>query len=125
MAMIDADFELGECVTSEPITDRELAEIANRCDQATPGPWLHSGDGIVENGIGPSRVMVIACKAGQESSETLPAALNGEFIARAREDLPRLVQEVLRLRQAMERIANEEIASAREFARAVLENRAP
>jgi hypothetical protein len=121
MELIDVEVDLGESVASESLTNKELAEIASRCERATPGPWSHSGDGIIETGTGPNRVIVIACKGAQGFESSLPSAANGEFIAQAREDLPRLVTEVLRLREALERIASEQVPSPEEFARGILE----
>jgi hypothetical protein len=84
------------------LPSEELDAIAERCSTATPGPWRAfvegrdhvSGDSFIMTGEGKSR--------GPDMYVTLdgvpasPADL--DFIAAAREDIPRLIAEVRRLR---------------------------
>jgi hypothetical protein len=82
------------------MTDADLAEIERRCLAATPGPWRSlvegrdhtSGDSMV--GVGGAR--------GEDMYVTIgghPAsAADQDFIAGARQDVPRLIAEIRRLR---------------------------
>jgi hypothetical protein len=85
-----------------PIDDHDLEEIERRAAAATPGPWQEfidarddiSGDDFIMTGgmanHGPDIYV---------SHENVPApAADLEFIAHARQDVPRLVAEVRRLR---------------------------
>ena len=75
------------------MTDMELDEIRTRCDRASPGPWKAwvegrdhtSGTSIVETGA---------------DDIEMSGATEGDydFIAHARQDVPRLVDEVRRLK---------------------------
>lgn len=84
-------------MSSERPTDEQLEVIRERCDKATEGPWetalLESGWHVTHNG------RIIAEAYLNESK-------NAEFIAHAREDVPKLVSEVRRLREALQMIAN-------------------
>jgi hypothetical protein len=98
---------------AERLTADELATIRARCDAATPGPWL-AGRNVETN-----RWSVDAF--GRFEDGTLygmviarPSVDNGEanatFITNARTDVPRLLDEIERLR------AERDAAVAREFA---------
>lgn len=85
--------------STEPIDDDELAAVRARIDGASPGPWT----AFVGSGIGgPDFIRV-----GDEDAEldmyierdgepASPADL--DFIAAARQDIPRLLDEIERLR---------------------------
>jgi hypothetical protein len=75
------------------MTDLELEEMARRCEQVTPGPWVSyiegrdhtSGDSFIKaNGL--DRYL----QGGTDADRY--------FIANARQDLPALIAEVRRLR---------------------------
>ncbi len=75
------------------ISDEELSRIERRCDAATPGPWVSYVEGREEMS-GSSFIMtggedfyVAGCKMEDQ-----------DFVASARQDIPRLVAEVRRLR---------------------------
>jgi hypothetical protein len=77
-----------------PLTDDDIRRIIERVDRATPGPWksyIESRDEMV----GPSFIMT----EGEDLYLTGATDDDQDFIAAAREDVPRLVAEVLRLRK--------------------------
>lgn len=98
------------------MTEAELEEIAKRAEAATEGPWrwnephaaLTAGDGspiesaiiwpdnAVRNGVGTTWSQRLgACGVRTEPD----AEANAAFVAHARSDVPRLVEEVRRLRE--------------------------
>ncbi len=74
-----------------------------RCDAATPGPWRswierrdhEAGSSFIQTGEGTSR--------GPDIELSGVTAADQDFIAHARQDLPRLVAEVYRLRAEITR----------------------
>ncbi len=80
------------------MTIQELDEIRCRCGAATPGPWKafvegrdhESGSSFIMTGEGANRGEDI------ELSGARPA--DYDFIAHARQDVPRLLAEIARLR---------------------------
>jgi len=87
--------------------DRSLAAIRARAAAATPGPWRALGTGRAggdhwyvcdEN----QSLASIACNDGENEDQREPDAV---FIARAREDVPALLDEVDRLRAALAEVA--------------------
>jgi hypothetical protein len=90
-------------VGARVISDDDLAEISRRCEAATPGPWRsmvegrdhQSGDSFIMIGVGPERREDLYLSVG----DGRPASsADHDFIAAAREDVPRLLAEVDRLR---------------------------
>jgi hypothetical protein len=83
-------------------SDEELAEIRQRCDAATPGPWRSmvegrdhtSGDSFIMVGSGNDRGDDIYVTVGRRPAQ----AADLDFIAAARADVPRLLDEIMRLR---------------------------
>lgn len=83
----------------DEMTDEELDEIERRCEAARPGPWTSYFEGrdhmagsnfIRVGGDGESR---------GEDIELIGATVEEQdFIAQARQDVPRLLAEVRRLR---------------------------
>jgi hypothetical protein len=73
------------------IPKEELAAIKVRAEKATPGPWYYDSYTTVFSGCGDSSEEVVRSRQKRERDE------NCEFIARAREDIPRLGAEVERL----------------------------
>jgi hypothetical protein len=75
------------------MTDQELDQIRARCDRASPGPWKAwiegrdhtSGSSFVQTG-------------GNDIEMTGATDADYDFIAAARQDIPRLLEEVRRLR---------------------------
>lgn len=80
------------------MSDDELAAIQKRCDAATAGPWKayiedrdhESGSSFIQT-AGPDIEM-----SGASNDDY-------DFIANARQDIPRLLDEVRRLRAIMNR----------------------
>ncbi|MDH6262516.1 hypothetical protein [Bradyrhizobium sp. BR13661] len=75
------------------LTDEEIEAIKVRCEQATAGPWQSfiekrdrfSGSDFVQTG-------------GEDIYLTGATLADQEFIAHARQDIPRLIAEIERLR---------------------------
>ena len=75
------------------MTDEELTEIRHRCERASPGPWKAWVEGR-DHQSGSSMV-----QTGADDIEMSGAAnADYDFIAHARQDIPRLLAEVERLR---------------------------
>lgn len=80
------------------ITDNELKEMQARCDSATVAPWRSyvegrdhsSGSNFIMTGEGNRR--------GEDIELTGATVADQDFIACARQDIPRLINEVRRLR---------------------------
>jgi hypothetical protein len=91
-------------------TDDELDDIEQRAAAATPGPWVAfvedrdhtSGDDFIRTGglDDDQPDMYISHYLGATSIKVPAADL--DFIAQSRQDLPRLVAEVRRLRREAE-----------------------
>lgn len=86
--------------------EAKLSEIEARASSATPGPWLMEHDvwhPVIRqsqfDGFGP-----IVCREANGDSG-LRWHPNADFISHAREDVPALVAEVRRLREALEAAA--------------------
>ena len=84
----------------KPLDDAELRQIRERCDNATPGPWRSfiegrdhtSGSSFIMTGSGKNRGKDIELSGVTEADQ--------DFIAHARQDTPRLLEEIARLRNA-------------------------
>jgi hypothetical protein len=78
----------------------ELEEIRQRCDDATSGPWTSfvegrdhtSGSSFIMTGNGSNR--------GNDIELSGATTADQDFIAHARQDIPRLLDEIARLRRA-------------------------
>ena len=88
------------------LTGQDLRSIRERAARATPGPWCVAGS---------PRDFVIAKHGGSERCSDNPVVwadddclsgspVDAEFIAHARADVPRLADEVDRLRQMVRRV---------------------
>ena len=66
------------------MTER-LAQIRQRCEAATPGPWVEE-DGFILTAAGQRMV-----------ADFVPFSANSEFMAAARDDVPYLLAEIERL----------------------------
>jgi hypothetical protein len=92
-------------VDDQPLTADELAAIRERVDAATPGPW----ESFVEGRDHTSGADFIRtggfrddCPDIYVQHESRPAPPNDlDFIAHARQDIPRLLGEVERLRREL------------------------
>ena len=74
------------------ITQAELGEIRVRAEAATEGPWEYIGFGVIGN----ADCEVVECRGK-----------TAEFIAAARQDVPKLLAEVSRLQGEVERLTGE------------------
>ena len=76
------------------LTDDDLAAIEARANAATPGPWFSSGPNLNTN---PHVFELDYWNGGDDAIKH--ANRNAVFIAHARNDIPRLIAEVRRLRE--------------------------
>lgn len=82
------------------IDEKRLQEIRARADAASPGPWKPMVEGR-EHQCGSSFIMIGEGPDRRDDIELIGApAADYDFIARARQDVPLLVDEVLRLQKA-------------------------
>ena len=94
-----------------PLDDTELDAIEARCDSATPAPWRAwvegrdgmSGDTFIGQGTdergSPQRLDLYLSRY---PGDPPVSAADHDFIAHARDDVPRLVAEVRRLRTLLD-----------------------
>lgn len=83
------------------MTDVELEEIQLRCDAATQAPWVSyvedrdhsSGSNFIMTGAGENR--------GEDIELTGATVADQDFIAHARQDVPRLLAEIQRLKDKL------------------------
>ena len=90
------------------MTEKELQEIKERCEKATPGPWKALN--IPYNGYDDPEIVTkdgtYICQTTydmQSQSEKHNVDENTEFIAHARKNIPKLIAEIERL-QALKQI---------------------
>ena len=76
------------------LTDEELQSIRKRYSATTPGPWESYIEGR-DHTSGSSFIMT----SGEDIELTGGTDADQDFIAHARQDVPRLLEEVQRLRQ--------------------------
>jgi hypothetical protein len=89
------------------LSDDELNTIKGRCDAATPGPWRSwiegrdhtAGDSFIMTGESHSRGEDIYLSGATHADQ--------DFIAHSREDMPRLIEEVIRLRSRLRQLGVE------------------
>jgi len=82
----------------EPILSQEEIEtIKTRCEKATPGPWKSYIEGREEMS-GSDFIMT----GGEDIYLTGATADDQDFIAHARQDIPRLIEEIERLKKLVE-----------------------
>jgi hypothetical protein len=124
---LDADHVREGSNQVDGLSSEELGEIQARVDKATPGPWFvrylddtHAASLIAvstEPDTGKGERLLEKSEELERISKTLVAAVliqypvryvdmddalwheNAEFVAHARVDVPRLVQEIARLRE--------------------------
>ncbi|MBR0831797.1 hypothetical protein JQ612_01230 [Bradyrhizobium manausense] len=78
---------------NSPLTTDEIETIRARCEQATAGPWrsfIEKRDKI----SGPDFIQT----GGEDIYLTGATIADHDFIAHARQDIPRLIAEIERLR---------------------------
>lgn len=98
---------------TDPLTPAELQEIRDRADRCLTGPWRHRGNGMMET---TQRVPIgVTCFGNgscTEGDNTVREA-HAEFLAAARDDIPRLLGEIERLHRELERLKNRPISEPR------------
>lgn len=86
-----------------PLTDAELDEIQDRCNDAQCGPWEVFGTGKItapiELGSNHFEFVKTDWECCHTNEEKLKRVCNGKFIASARADVPRLLAEIKRLQK--------------------------
>ncbi|MCG5252570.1 ead/Ea22-like family protein [Brevibacillus agri] len=99
-------------MTTKPngITPEELAAIRERAERATPGRWSIAGRPpcVVSNPTGPREVICVGQDSNVEGQRDNWDDM--QFIAHAREDIPKLLAEIERLQsviRGVRSIANE------------------
>jgi hypothetical protein len=91
-------------MTDKPMTAAELQAIRARSDAATPGPWRSYIEGR-DHSSGSDFIMTGAPDArGNDIEVTGATKADQDFIAHARQDVPRLLAEVERLREQVENL---------------------
>ena len=87
----------------------ELQVIKERCEKATPGPWEWDVDshGCVEL-YNTEENEVITAGCGQNVGFVRVEQNDARFIEAARQDIPTLIAEVERLREALEKVTRDE-----------------
>ena len=84
---------------SNRLSDDELNLIQNRCDSATPGPWQSYVEGR-DHSSSSNFIMTGNEHERGEDIELIGATNNDQdFIAHARQDIPKLINEIRRLKQ--------------------------
>jgi hypothetical protein len=79
-----------------PLSEEEIAEVRQRCENATPGPWKSYIESR-EKMSGSDFIMT-----GAEDIYLTGATMaDQEFIAHARQDIPKLISEIKRLKQLL------------------------
>ena len=87
------------------MTDAELDEIEARAAKASPGPWMKNGRthaGWRIDDADPNRTGMVFLLT---PTAIVPGDDNAAFVAGARDDVPRLVAEIRRLRVLAEGLA--------------------
>ncbi len=89
---------------ADPLTNQELQAIRDRVDSCVPGPWTHRGDGLMETAD--RQMLGVTCSGGPNcvAPGLLPREAHAEFLTAARQDIPRLLDEVARLRGEVDRL---------------------
>ena len=80
------------------MTDEELNVIEQRCSRARPGPWVSFVEGR-DHLSGSNFIMVGEGELRSDDIELIGATVSDQdFIAHARKDVPRLIEEIRKLR---------------------------
>jgi len=91
-------------ITPDRMSEADLDAIRNRAELATPGPWTSFVEGR-DHTSGDSFIMIGAPDQREDdlylSRGSRPASPDDQdFVAAARQDIPRLLAEIRRLRSA-------------------------
>lgn len=92
------------------LSDEELDAIESRCTAASPGPWKSfvegrdhiAGDDFIQiQGADDAPDLYVQYASRTVMGLTPASTADQDFIAAARQDVPRLLEEVRRLRNAL------------------------
>jgi hypothetical protein len=88
-------------MSQEIISDQEIIEILARCNATTPGPWKSYIEGR-DHECGSDFIMTGSRKQRGKDIELSGATrADQDFIASAKQDIPRLINEIRRLKNAL------------------------
>lgn len=91
----------------DALSQTELDEIRQRCESASPGPWRSFIEGR-DHTSGSSFIMTgPETDRGEDIELSGATAADHDFISNARQDVPRLIQEIVKLRDVCERLQQE------------------
>lgn len=82
---------------SLPLSEEELQQIRDRLAAATPGPWIHRQQ-FIETESQPHQLIGVTMQRQEQGLAQLPGEHNAHFMAAARSDIPKLLDEIERLR---------------------------
>ena len=83
------------------ITEAELEQIKTRCDHATSGVWVSFVEGR-DHDSGSNFIMTGSGAQRSNDIELTGATIaDQDFIAHAKQDIPRLLDEIYRLRKEL------------------------
>ncbi|SUB84227.1 Uncharacterised protein [Pragia fontium] len=86
------------------ISDEELFLIKERCEKTTKGPWVSYIEGR-DHSSGSNFIMTGDENNRGEDIELIGATIEDqEFIAHAKQDIPRLINEIERLKKLIKNI---------------------
>lgn len=98
---------------TDPLTHADLQDIRKRADRCLAAPWRHRGDGMMETS---NRIPIgVTCFGNGSCTEGDNAvrAAHAEFLAAARADVPRLLDEIERLRTELDRLKSRAVIEPR------------
>lgn len=80
-----------------------LNKIKERCEKATPGPWIKKyADRVCLSNDTDGSKSIVHCYNGEIDNQWINPDSNAEFIANARTDIPLLITEIENIRQVLE-----------------------
>ena len=82
------------------MTDQELAAIEDRAEAATPGPWSWHGKAVIKPGDLGEYEDIVCGEGGTPYG--IKNAVDGQFIAHSRQDIPALIARVRQLESEIE-----------------------
>jgi hypothetical protein len=100
----------------------ELEVIRKRAEEATPGPWKCGGDKFGDIVVYSPECRGFHNNGGEVAGLNYGSDPDAGFIAHAREDVPKLLAEIERLRRALEEISDINEYVSGDVAREVLKN---
>lgn len=96
--IFEPPYEFGSKTDRPSLNDNDILEITQRCHKATSGPWVSYVEGREEM----SGSDFIAT-GGEDIYLTGATVADQDFIACARQDIPKLVAEIERLKEQLNR----------------------